>query len=202
MMGRFVILIAVLLAGPALAEDWRDAANAFDRDRLDNAPSTLAEALEEARAHGAAQDFVHVEGLLVPNRPIGGEELQGDWKCRTLKMGGLARLTVYSWFKCRISINEQGLYFEKLSGSQRTSGTLWPIYAEGKDFPVRYIYLGAGHYGDESPRPYGGPENTLGKSSDNRDEPAILMSIGPNHLRMGFPAPIFESKYDFLELRR
>ncbi len=202
MMGRIVVLLALLFAAPATAEDWRDAANAFDRDRLDNAPSNLAEALAEARAGGAPEDIAKVEGLLAPQQPIGGEALQGDWKCRTLKMGGLVPLTVYSWFKCRISVNEQGLYFEKLSGSQRTSGRLWPIYLEDSDFPVRYIYLGAGHYSRESPRPYGGPENALGRSSDNRDEPAILVAIAPDHLRMGFPAPIFESKYDFLELKR
>ena len=200
---RYLTLSLALITAPVSAQDWRDAANAFDRDRLDNAPVTLGEALAEARAGGAPEDVATIENLLVPIVPIGGEALLGDWKCRTIKLGGAGKLTVYSWFKCRISLGENGLEFLKMTGSQRTSGDFWPIYPEsGEGFPIRYVYLGASHYSDEEPKPYGGPGNTLGRDSNNRDDAAILEAIGPDRLRMGFPSPIFESKYDFLELRR
>ena len=89
-------------------------------------------------------------GVLAAARPLGGETFLGDWRCRTIKAGGrLLPLTVYGWFTCRVGYGEDGLVFRKLTGSQRTAGTLWPIYPEsGEGFPARWIYLGAGFYGD------------------------------------------------------
>ena len=32
----------------------------------------------------------------------------GDWRCRTIKLGGAPALIVYGWFKCRISDDGSG----------------------------------------------------------------------------------------------
>lgn len=201
---RFVvILISLFFSGSATAQDWRSVASPFDLDRLDDHARTLKDAVAEARAGGTDADLAILDGLLADSRPIEGEALIGPWQCRTVKVGGLLPLTVYGWFNCVIDYGPEGLVFEKLSGSQRTSGQLWPIYpASGEGLPLRYIYLGAGHYGYETPRAYGGPGNSLGKDPANRDDPGVLESIGPGHARIGFPAPVLESRYDFLELRR
>lgn len=200
-------LIALLLAivpSAALADDWKKEASPYDIERIEAAPKALELALQEARAKGAAKDVKAVNALVVPSVPIEGEALLGDWKCRTIKLGGkFSSLIIYGWFKCRISIAKDGLFFEKLSGSQRTSGYLRPVYPEtGEGLPVRYIYLGAAHYGGDPKGKYGGPSNTLRRVSENRDDPGILEAIGRNRLRLGFPLPVFESEYDFLELRR
>ena len=157
----FAILILVLVPLPAAAQDWRSEASSFDIERIDGAERVLQQAIAEARAGGSPADIAVVDGLLRPSRPIEGEALLGDWRCRTIKTGGnLLPLVVYG----RISIAEDGLHFEKLTGSQRTSGYLRPEYpTSGEGLPVRYIYLGAGHYGDEKKRAYGGPSNRLGR---------------------------------------
>lgn len=202
-MRHVLILLLMLAPMPAAAQDWRAEASPFDIERIDSAPRVLERAVAEARAGGAPDDFAIVEALLGPSRAIEGEALLGDWRCRTIKMGGLLPLVVYGWFKCRISIAEDGLYFEKLTGSQRSSGYLRPVYPlAGDGLPVRYIYLGAGHYGYEGKRAHGGPSNAMGRVADNRDEPGILEAIGRDRLRIGFPLPVVESDYNFLELRR
>ena len=199
-----IVLLPFLLA-PAVvhAQDWRAAASPYDLERLDNALAARDKALAQALIGAKLQDLATLREILQPAQSIGGEALIGDWRCRTMKVGGLLPLTIYGWFKCQIDYGPNGLTFRKLTGSQRTSGELWPIYAEnGEGFPVRWIYLGASHYGDEPPRAYGGPDNPLGKTSKNRDDPGILEAIGPNHIRIGFPSPVVESDYDFLDLRR
>ncbi|MEM7058174.1 MAG: DUF4893 domain-containing protein [Pseudomonadota bacterium] len=90
----FILFIAMVFFGQASAQEWRDAASAFDRDRLDSAPSNLTESLAEARAGGSAADIAKVDALLTPFQPIDGEALQGDWKIRSVKLGGLVPLTI------------------------------------------------------------------------------------------------------------
>lgn len=196
-------ILVALLAVPAAADEWRAEANPFDLERLDNNDATLEKALEAAYAGGEDADIAAVRELTGPSQPIEGEALLGDWKCRTIKLGGrYLPLIVYGWFKCRISIAEHGLFFEKLTGSQRTAGYLRPVYPEDGELPLRYIYLGSSFVRGESPAAYGGPDNRLGRVSENHDDPAILEALGSDRLRMGFPLPVVESDYDFLELRR
>lgn len=198
---RILCFLLILLCSPAIADDWRSAASPFDLERLDNRGQTLADAVAQARAGGADTDIAVLDGLLANPIPIEGEALIGDWRCRTVKIGGALPIVVYGWFKCRVDYGPEGLLFEKLSGSQRTSGQLWPVY-DGQNLPQRYVYLGAAHYHYEGLRRYGGPGNTLRKDPANRDDPGVLEAIGRNHLRIGFPSPILESDYNFLELRR
>ncbi len=197
-------LSAALAPGAATADDWRREASPYDVERIDAAPKALALAVEAARERGTPADIKEVDALLGPARPVEGEALLGDWRCRTLKLGGnFGGLTIYGWFKCRISIAEGGLYFEKLSGSQRTSGYLRPVYpSNGEGLPERYIYLGAAHYGGDPKSKYGGPANRLRRVGENKDDPGILEALGRNWMRIGFPLPVFESEYDFLELKR
>ena len=125
----------------------------------------------------------------------GAAAIAGDWRCRTIKLGGpYAALTIYRFFRCRIVETADGLVFKKVTGSQRVTGRL---YREGE----RMILLGAGHDGYEQPRAYGGPGNTLGRTRENRDEAGIL-TAHESRVLVGLPFPILESDYDILELRR
>lgn len=197
------MILALSILPAAADEEWRSEASPYDLERLDSNAEALKVALDAAYAAGDESDIRAVKGVLGTTQPIEGEALLGDWRCRTMKLGGnFAQLVVYGWFKCRISIAEDGLWFEKLSGSQRTAGYLRPVYPGGADLPARYIYLGASFVrGEERPN-YGGPENELERVPENKDDPAILEALGRDHLRMGFPWPVVESDYDFLELHR
>ena len=199
------ILLALLaLPATATAQDWRAEASPYDIERIESAPRALELALATARAKGERKDIATLDAILGPARPVEGEALLGDWRCRTIKLGGqYVALIVYGWFKCRIAIAADGLFFEKVTGSQRTAGYLRPVYpASGEGLPTHYIYLGAAHYGREPQRAYLGPANLLRRVPDNTDDPGILEAVGGNHVRIGFPLPVYESEYNLLELRR
>ena len=75
------------------------------------------------------------------------EGLGGDWTCRTMKLGGISGLIVYTLFKCRLTFQGNGYTFEKLSGSQRTSGFL--SLRDG-----RAVYVGVGYVAGSIPPAY------------------------------------------------
>jgi Domain of unknown function (DUF4893) len=117
----FLLLLA---AAPVLATgEITSIITAEDRQRLNAFEMTRAAALSEPRAGGT-------------------------WRCRTIKVGGLLPLTIYPWFKCRITDGGAGYVVEKLSGSQRSRGRLFT------DSDTRLIYLGAGYVAGEKSRAY------------------------------------------------
>ncbi len=159
-----------------------------DKVRLENYEATRKGALEDAR-DGAPADVAELNAVLAaPTQPFSDFDLVGDWQCRTIKAGGLAKLVVYGWFKCRVSDDGSGWMLEKVSGSQRTRGR---FYTESD---TRLIYLGSFHVAGDAAKPYGsGPES---------DQVGYAFRTGPTAWRIEFPAPYYESKLDILEFRR
>ena len=119
---------------------------------------------------------------------ISGHDLTGNWQCRVTKLDGPVELVIYSWFRCRISDDGSGWRLEKLTGSQRVTGRFFD------DGEKRMIFLGAGHYSYEEPLSY--PQNS------ERDEVAYAFLLDDGRLRLEFPAPHLESRFDILELKR
>ena len=159
-----------------------------DKARLENYEATRKEALAQAR-DGAPQDVAELDAVLAAG-PISWSDFDmvGDWQCRTIKAGGLAKLVVYGWFKCRVSDDGSGWMLEKVSGSQRTKGR---FYTESD---TRLIYLGSFHVAGDPAKPYGsGPES---------DQVGYAFRSGPQAWRIEFPAPYYESKLDILEFQR
>ena len=138
---------------------------------------------------GDAAEVAELDALLAkPLLSLPDFDLGGEWRCRTIKAGGLSPLVVYGWFKCRVSDDGSGWKLEKTSGSQRTTGR---FYDDGEK---RMIYLGSFYVAGETPKPYGsGPES---------DQVGYAFRTGPAEWRIEFPAPQYESKLDILEFRR
>lgn len=111
----------------------------------------------------------------------------GDYRCRTIKFGGMSALVSYNFFDCRISQDGELLQLEKLTGSQRFTGTLF-----SQDTGI--AFKGAGHYGYEQPRSYGADEsrNKVGCLSESLGQPGSLL--------LELPSPEFESTHDVIEL--
>jgi hypothetical protein len=126
--------------------------------------------------------------------PLALERLAGNWRCRTIKVGEI--LVVYSWFKCRIAATADGLRLEKISGSQRLSGALYP------DGPTRLVLLGAGTVNDEPPVPYSALARAGEPADPDADMVGVLTQPTPDRLRIVFPFPRYESIYDVMELKR
>lgn len=117
-----------------------------------------------------------------------GYDPSGDWRCRFLKLGGDPALTVYGWFSCRIEDDGAGWVIRKTDGSQRTMGRLYRLTAD------RLLYLGALHYVHEAPLRFG--------EDPTRNQMAVLTRLDDGRLRLEFPAPLVESRFDILEFTR
>lgn len=188
----FAGLAAALFAGPALAQDIRPQEQA----RLDRFERVAGTALLEAISGGAVGDVAALTTALSGTPQVAFDpSLQGEWRCRTMKLGGLTRLTVYTNFKCRMSLDNTGVTFEKVSGSQRTSGRI-----EMRN--GRAVYLGVGYVSSESPQEYANLAPEFEGTGKITPDVAVFERISETRARLMFPAPVNESDFDILELTR
>jgi hypothetical protein len=201
--GYFVALAligsALFLSSSATA-GWRDEATPADVQRLEQLSQSRLKGLDEASA-GNSSDLNAIRSILQAGTvPAAAGKLTGVWKCRTMKLGGLTPEIVYGWFKCRISQSHDGrIFFEKLSGSQRTSGYLYP---EGDGF----VYLGASYVNyngvREKPPVYSGRGASVGAAATPDDQIGMLSLAYDGRARLELPSPVQESVFDVIELKR
>lgn len=186
----------VLLASGARA-GWQDAASAYDVGRLGKLSESRAKGLSEAEQGAPRQDVAIIHSVLDAHpTQIAPESLAGTWRCRTIKLGGITPDVIYSWFKCRIGAHDGRLTFEKITGSQRTNGVLYPDASGG------YVYLGATSVADEPRHFYSGNGASVGAAGTPDDQIGLLLATGTNSARIEFPYPVQESTFDVIELKR
>ena len=192
MRGLLLAWLAACCAGGAMAQEIRPQEQA----RLDRFERLAGVALLEAIAEGAAGDVAALTDALggVPQVAF-DPSLNGEWKCRTMKLGGEPRLVVYSNFKCRMRLDNTGVVFEKLSGSQRTSGRI--EMREG-----RAVYLGVGYVSSEEPSDYADLDPAFEGTGAVTPDVAVFERVTQKRARLMFPAPVNESDFDILELTR
>ncbi len=186
------LCLACLAAPLAAQEGLRPG----DAARLNGFEESAARGLLAALAGGAPGDVQSLSGALSGKPEVAlDQSLAGEWQCRTLKLGGLSDLIVYSYFKCRFTLRPDGVGFEKLTGSQRTRGTI--RYLDG-----RAVYVGVGYVAGEDPPPYAELPADFQPDGRVETEVALFERVGPDRARLMFPAPATESEFDILELRR
>ena len=131
--------------------------------------------------------------------PISPNPAPRDWtkRCAALppKLGGITPDVVYGWFRCRISLRHGAPYFEKLTGSQRTSGFLYP---QGGGL----VYLGASYVTGEQPHRYSGNGAEAGAGTTPDDQIGLLSLLADGRARLELPYPRLESTFDVIELKR
>lgn len=189
----WLALALMLAAVPALADGTLPGKLAADdRQRLEAFDTIRSEAIEAARKGGDKAAVATLDAMLSgrPEAIRGATDLAGSWRCRVAKLGGNPPLVVYDWFRCRITDDAAGLRLEKVSGSQRTSGAFYDDADAG-----RLVYLGALFYGSEGqPKAYG--------RDRERNQVGYLVRVGRGRLRLEFPSPRLESRFDVMELER
>lgn len=189
--------LALLVLTCAASAGWREDASPADVQRLDQLSEARAKGLAEA-ASAKPSDHAAITSILQAG-PVAAGRIAGTWKCRTMKLGGVSPAIVYSWFSCRISARGGRLYFEKLGGSQRTGGYLYPD-AGG------YVYLGASyvHYNgaNEKPAAYSGTGASAGAAQTPDDQIGRLTVTYDGRARLELPYPVQESTFDVIELKR
>ncbi len=191
-----LVAAAAIVVTPAFAA-WQDRTSPYDIERLSHLSEARAAGMQEAE-HGAPQrDLVAARAVLNRNtRPVSIAALAGNWRCRTIKLGGMAPSVVYSWFNCRIGTHDGHAYFEKLSGTQHFGGALYQHESGG------YVFLGGMNWAKDGPANYSSARQSLGADTTPSDAVGLLSSIGPNVARIEFPYPAQESTFDVIELRR
>lgn len=117
-----------------------------------------------------------------------GYDPNGDWRCRFLKLGSEPAVTVYDRFSCQIFDDGAGWVIRKTEGSERTMGRLYRLSED------RLLYLGARQAADEAPIWFG--------EDRSRNQIAILTRLDDGRLRLEFPAPLGETRFDILEFVR
>lgn len=183
---------AALLASSANAQEIRPQEQA----RLDRFERLAGTALLEALAAGSSGDIAALGAALSGTPQVAFDpSLNGEWMCRTMKLGGDPRLVVYTNFKCRMRLDNTGVTFEKLTGSQRTSGRI--EMREG-----RAVYLGVGYVSSEEPQSYGDLDPMFEGSGTITPDVALFERVSDKRARLMFPAPVNESDFDILELTR
>ncbi len=185
------------LAGTAAQAGWQDQASAYDVGRLGKLDESKAKGLAEAEAGAPQADVAAIHAVLDAHpTSISPSALVGGWRCRTIKLGGITPDVIYGWFACRISAHGDRLYFQKISGSQRTNGFLYPDPSGG------YVYLGASSVTGEPAHTYSGNGASVGAEATPDDQIGLLLGTGENTARIEFPYPVQESTFDVIELRR
>ncbi|MGB3415034.1 MAG: DUF4893 domain-containing protein [Mesorhizobium sp.] len=190
---RPIILASIVtaLASAALADGAvQKLITPADQARLDQYGETRKAALEEARNSGDPADLKQLDALLArPLVTFSDKNLTGNWRCRTIKVGGdFGALVLYDWFACKVTDDGSGWVLQKTGGSQRTKGRL---YDDGEK---RAIYLGSYFVNGDPVEPYG--------SGPKTDQVGYAFRTGGDAWRIEFPAPYRESRLDILEFRR
>jgi len=176
----------------ASSTDWRRVATSADRARLRDWRAAFARALSQAQAAGHGAEIALEGKLLAPDAAIGQVPIpNGDYRCRVIKVGaktpGLLDYVSYPAFTCRVSQEKELQGFNKLTGSQRPSGVIFP------GDPLRQVFLGTLVLGDEL------RAMQYGRDPD-RDLAGWVERIGDRRWRLILPYPHFESTLDVIEL--
>ena len=178
---------------PEMTTDWRRIASDDDRARLRDWRSTFVNALAAAQRSGHGREITLEGKLLEPDAALGGAPIpNGDYKCRVIKIGaktqGLLDYIAYPAFACRITA-EGGLQrLEKLTGSQRYVGLIFPNDA------IRQVFLGTLVLGDEARALQYGQD-------EDRNVAGYVERVSPVRWRLIMPQPHYESQIDVMELR-
>ena len=194
--GVALAALAFVAFSTAALADWQQQAAPGDLQRLSRLTEARAKALDESRRGPGTGDQSAIAGVMnVSPQRASAQAYVGNWRCRTVKLGGISAYVVYGWFNCRISQRDGELFLEKLNGSQRTRGYL---YEDNGAF----VYLGASSVADEPPHRYSGNGASVGGTATPDDQIGILTMIGAGHARLEMPFPVQESTLDVLELKR
>jgi hypothetical protein len=173
---------------------WQDEASRYDVQRMS--------ALEESRSHGLSEAEAGPDAALahavLDAAPVSvsGRALAGNWRCRTIRLGGMAPEVVYSWFKCRVSDRGGALMFQKVSGTQTLSGRLYPGESGG------YVLLGALSAKGEPVHRYSGNGPSVGAQVTPDDTVGLLVATGRSSARLELPYPVQESVFDVIQMKR
>lgn len=174
------------------SDNWRDYANAGDVDRLERLDAAWDTALGGVKEHGHQAELARLGALADRKVALANPHpAPGAYRCRTLKLGRRFGLIAYGWFRCEVELTPGGdLVLNKVSGSQRSFGKLYPGEGNG------LVFIGSQAWGmDEAEAPAYGADRL-------RDQIGVLERVGEQRWRLALPWPRVESDLDLMELAK
>ena len=192
----FSALALCLASTPVFAASWQEVAHPADVARLQALPQIRDEAIADAQRGEGLGDRNAIPRVLEPQgRAVPASVLVGNWRCRQMKLGRMSSYIVYdSWFRCNVRPFRDGFLLQKMNGTQRFVGFLYPDRGG-------WIYVGASSARGEPYHNYSGASPALGAQVTPDDQIGLLTGIGDNHMRLEIPA-IQESLLDVVEFAR
>ena len=160
-------------------------------------PQIRQAAIADAQSGNSGRGDVHALARVMDaqGHAIPQGALMGNWRCRQMKLGRMTSYMVYdAWFSCNIRAYKGGLLLQKMNGSQRFVGFLYPENGG-------WVYLGASSAVGEPYHNYSGRSPSIGAEVTPDDQIGLLTGIGNNHLRLEIPA-VQESLLDVVEFSR
>lgn len=177
---------------PRATKAWREIASPVDRERLRGWRDSFTKALAAARASGHADEVAREGRLLAPDGALADPAIpDGRYRCRVTKLGarsqGLLDYIAYPAFTCVIGRDGSVQRLDKLSGSQRYVGVIFPHDA------IRGVFLGTLVLGDENRAMQYGQD-------ESRNVAGYVERVGDRRWRLVLPLPHYESITDVMEL--
>jgi hypothetical protein len=177
---------------PRATKAWREIATPTDRERLRGWRDSFTRALAAARASGHAGDIAREGPLLDPEAALADPTIpDGRYRCRVTKLGarseGMLDYVAYPAFTCVVGRDGAVQRLDKISGSQRYVGIIFPH--DG----MRHVFLGTLVLGDENRGMQYGQDEA-------RNIAGYVERIGERRWRLVMPRPHYESVTDVMEL--
>ena len=169
------------------------------RERLVN-PLEKVAALHASpkKLEDQAKDQAVVTQLLAePTRQVTAKELKGEWRVRSLQgtmIGDSYGVFLYPWFKARITEKQGGLFFEKVTGSQRRSGWLYAPEDKG----LAWIFAGGWSVNEDPQVPY----SREAGATAARETDSVGLLLGLKGGRLMMVSDVTDKNYEIYELKR
>lgn len=177
---------------PRATPAWREIATETDRERLRDWRKTFTSAVASARASGHGGELASEGRLLDPDGALADAAIpDGRYRCRVTKLGamseGMLDYIAYPAFACVIGKDGSLQRLDKLTGSQRYVGLIFP------DDGMRQTFLGTLVLGDENRAMQYGQD-------ENRNIAGLIERVGERQWRLVMPSPHYELLVDVMEL--
>lgn len=177
---------------PRATPAWREIATEDDRERLRDWRKTFAAAVAAARTAGHGAELAREGRLLDPDGALANSTIpDGRYRCRVTKLGanseGMLDYIAYPAFACAVGRDGSLQRLDKLTGSQRYVGVIFP------DDGMRQIFLGTLVLGDENRAMQYGQD-------ESRNVAGLIERVGERQWRLVMPRPHYKSQTDVMEL--
>ena len=154
---------------------------ASDYDALSHDRDLASEALSELSPQSYGYDEKRIVEKLLDAKvyPLTPEDMLGFRRVRSIQIDAGSGIFSYPYFKCRFRKTNDGVYFEKISGSQRKSGYIY------RNTPQSLVFLGGWSVNNDPKTSYGSANSVAGTVYKiGRDRAIMICHLGEKRMEI------------------